>query len=119
MAESHVLHRASLDSLLESVGGDRAFLIELIDVFLADAPEQFAALRRAIVEGDMDVLWRVAHTLKSNLVSFGALDLAQQCRELEEIGRLGMADTVADRLPSLEAEWDQVRAALVLQRGGT
>lgn len=78
-----------LNSLLDSVGGDREFLQELVDTFMEDSPEQFDALRRSLAEQDAEVFRRAAHSMKSNSASFGAMSLAALFKSLEDIGKSG------------------------------
>ena len=88
---------AAFAELLETVGGDREFLAELVDTYLADSPGLFAELRAAIAADDAATARRAAHTLKSTSASFGANGLAAQCREIEAMaatrpaGRVGRA----------------------------
>ena len=46
------INEAALDELLETVGGDREFLAELVETYLADSPSLFAELRAAIAADD-------------------------------------------------------------------
>ena len=66
---------ATLEGLASSFGGGAegwAFVRELIDTFLEEAPAQLATLRNAVARGDAEEARRVAHTLKSNGATFGA-----------------------------------------------
>jgi CheY-like chemotaxis protein len=48
---------------------------ELVEVFLAEAPQQLEALRAAAATGAYDVLRRTAHTLKGDAAAWGAHEL--------------------------------------------
>ena len=85
---------------LRDLGGDE-FLGEVIDAFLADAPQLVATLRRALDEGSSEELRRAAHTLKSNGATLGATEFAELCRTLEaraKAGELDGADELVDRI---------------------
>ena len=75
-----------------------AFVGELIDTFAEDAREQIAAIGRALVEADVDVFRRAAHSLKSTSESLGATGLAALARELEAVARTGRLEGTADRV---------------------
>jgi PAS domain S-box-containing protein len=110
------LEPAALESLRE-LGGDD-FLAELINAFLADAPNLLATLRRSLEQDDADDLRRAAHTLKSNGATFGAEEFSELCRELEERaknGQLGGADELANRI---EQEYARVEKALAALTAG-
>ncbi len=107
---------ATLERLASSVGGGAegwAFVRELIDTFLDEAPTQLATLRNAVAHGDAEEARRVAHTLKSNGATFGASSFAEVCRELEAAAKLGELDGAAAALVErAEREWEGVRDAL-------
>ena len=106
------LDASALESLRE-LGGDD-FLAEVIDTFRVDAPNLLATLRRSLEHADADELRRAAHTLKSNGATFGALGLAELCRELEERarnGEMGGAPELTDRIESEYRRLDEALAA--------
>ncbi len=103
---------STFNTLLDSIGGDRAFLAELVATFLTDGPVQLEALHAALARGDAETCRRAAHSLKSNAASFGALALAALCKELEDVGRSGDLAAAPELLARVEAEFASVRAAL-------
>ncbi len=83
-----VLDRGVLDRLQADLGDDSPNIVaELIDLFLADVPQQLEAIRTALVVEAADIVQRAAHTLKSTSASLGAQPLATQCGILEELAR--------------------------------
>jgi len=74
---------------LSHVGGDRALLDELLDIFAEDAPVRMDAIRRAITGGDLQVLMREAHTLKGALKVLGAAAAAGLALDLERLAGHG------------------------------
>ncbi len=112
MSEAKTIDAAALARLLQSINGDRAFMVELIDTYLADAPGLLAAMRQSLQAGDTAGLRRAAHSLKSNSTNFGATDLARMCRELEEMAQAGRLDGAAERLAQAEIEYQRVEEEL-------
>jgi HPt (histidine-containing phosphotransfer) domain-containing protein len=112
-ADSPVLDASVLAELSASVGGDRAFVTDLIDAYLTDGAQQVEQVEAAVAAGDPEALVRPAHTLKSSSATVGATRLAAIARELEFAGREGRVD---DAQPShaaaLRAEWDAATSAL-------
>ena len=93
---SEVLDLEVIDRLRELGGEDQPELVfDLIRLFLTDAHDRLAEMRRALREGDLDAIARIAHTLKGSSGSLGAVQLAEVCREVEELAR---------RSPDLELE---------------
>jgi PAS domain S-box-containing protein len=110
-----VVDESALDHL-EATTGDPAFVTELIDMFLRDAPELLANLRSAQRTGDTEELRRSAHTLKSNARTFGASPLADLCQALETAAEAGAIDEAAQRLASIEDNFARVERALAAMR---
>lgn len=110
------IDRAALATLLETTGDDPEFLAELIDSFFDDSPVQLATIRQAAQGGDAEGLRRAAHSLKSNSATFGATELANLCRQLEQLGRDGDLAAIGDLVARTEAEYGRVRPALLAAR---
>jgi histidine phosphotransfer protein HptB len=108
---------ATLERLAASCGGGAegwAFVRELIDTFLEEAPAQLAALRSAVERADSGEARLAAHTLKSNADTFGANSFRDVCRELEGAstrGELG-GGAAAALVDQGELEWERARDAL-------
>ena len=102
-----------LDDLyaLERRGGN-AFVDDIIARFLADAPAQLAALRRASQAGDAYAMMRGAHDLKSTSGSLGALRLSRLCHDLQNQARSGAAPDAATLVEAIAAELDRARDGL-------
>jgi HPt (histidine-containing phosphotransfer) domain-containing protein len=113
MSEPEVLDHAAIDALLESVGGDSEFFSELAGDYIDDSPRQFDAMRQALGRADCDEFRRAAHSLKSNSATLGAMTLSTMCRELEYMGRDGVLEGAEPRIAAAEAEFADVRSALL------
>jgi HPt (histidine-containing phosphotransfer) domain-containing protein len=107
-----VLDQAALDRLLEMVGGDPEFIDELMDTFLADAPQQLAALRRAAAAGAAEDAVLPAHSLKGTAGSIGARAVEATSRVIEEQARDGNVDGLDGRVTDLERGLADLEAAL-------
>ncbi len=118
MAEPDVIDRATFDGLLDSLGGDVEFLVELLDTFFDDAPRQLAAMQAALATNNAEDLRRAAHSMKSNSASFGALVLSKQCKELEDLAKAGSLDIAPGRVAEIEAAYETARSELETLAGG-
>lgn len=109
---------AVLASLRELGGTEEPGLfIELLDLFLEDARGQLENLRRASAQGDLALLERTAHTLKSSSASVGARRLSRLCSELEQLGRSRQAEPARGLVEALAEHFGEVRAALESAKG--
>jgi len=84
-----------LARLRADLGDDETIVIEVIEMFLADTPQQLDRMRQALAAAAAYDLRHAAHTLKSTSASVGAQALAACCRELEELARDGALDQAA------------------------
>jgi HPt (histidine-containing phosphotransfer) domain-containing protein len=116
MADTHPIDSQALVAMLEMVGGDTAFLAEMIDTYLADSPQLLDNLRQAVAAGNAELLRRAAHSLKSNSEGFGATNLAAIARRLEDLAKGGITDGATALLAEATAEYERVRAALLAAR---
>jgi CheY-like chemotaxis protein/HPt (histidine-containing phosphotransfer) domain-containing protein len=96
---------------LRDLGGDE-FLGEVIDAFLADAPEMLATLRSSLDGRNAEELRRAAHTLKSNGATLGAEGFAELCRTLEQRAKVGEFDGAAELVDRIEQEYRPLEEAL-------
>ena len=116
MSNTNVIDQATFDALLESVGGDETFLAELIDTFLDDSPQLFAAMRQSLGDGNAESFRRAAHSLKSNSANFGALALAALAKDLEALGKDNKLADATTTLALAETEYKKVKDVLAQRR---
>jgi PAS domain S-box-containing protein len=100
---------------LRGLGGDE-FLGEVIDAFLADAPELIATLRGSLEEQRSEELRRAAHTLKSNGATLGAEQFAELCRTLEQRAKDGELDDASKLVDRIEEQYRLLEEALAALR---
>lgn len=102
-----------LDSLrrLEQAAG-KPLVREIVDSFLAQAPDRLARLRQALLASDARELAFVAHSLKGSSAQLGAVRVAELSARLEEKGHGAELSGAAALLTELEQEIEQVRPLL-------
>ncbi len=104
-----VLDRDVLDEL-HAVIGDAA--IQIVSVFLDDAPAMVQQLQQAAQSGDEPRLQAVAHSLKSSSANVGALSLSAVAQRIEREARGGSLQRPAVAVALLVAEFARARVAL-------
>jgi HPt (histidine-containing phosphotransfer) domain-containing protein len=117
-----VLDPTVLAALRDSVGGDEAFVVDLIETYLGDAGTQVEAIEAAIESGDAESLVRPAHTLKSASLTVGAMRLGELARSVEQRARSGEAAGMDREASAVRDEWQAANAALrdwLAQAGST
>ena len=102
----------NLSGLLESVGGNRELLDEMLAIFSEDSPKLMSEIALAIGNQDPDGLRIAAHSLKSMVAGLGASSAVEAALRLENMGRsLDMA-YAREALVILENELGIVHEAL-------
>lgn len=109
MPESPI-QRSTLEELVSTT--DAAFVNELIDTFLDDAPSLLDSLRSALADQDAEEFRRAAHSLKSNAATVGAMALSASAKELEMAGKAGDLSGAESRIDELQEAFSIVKQAL-------
>lgn len=84
MSASLVTSSWNPDRALQRLGGDRQLFLELVQIFLEDAPSQMQLLGNAVAAGNCGDAEHAAHRLKGDLGYLGAVELADCARKLED-----------------------------------
>ena len=91
-----MLDERTLSTLAEDIG-DRGFVLDTIEVFLAELPERVAGIARGITAGLPGDVKAVSHSLKSSAAMLGALRLSQLCADLEHQAAAGSTPPIRTR----------------------
>jgi chemotaxis protein histidine kinase CheA len=105
-----------LEDLEHAIGDDRAFLREVIETYLDDAPRLIATITQGIAAGDVEATNRAAHTLKSNSASVGALGLSAMARELETMTPVASTEAADLAEPAIGALVDVIASEFATVR---
>jgi histidine phosphotransfer protein HptB len=93
-----VIDQATFEELKQMSG--EGFINELIEAFLDDGPNMLNNMQIALETKDVESFRRNAHSLKTNAITFGAMELGAQAKDLEYMARENNLD-VGDRLERL------------------
>ncbi len=98
--------------LLSRMGGDRDCLVSVIEVFLEESDSLLEEVRAAVSGRDPALLERAAHKLKGCSSIFSSKP-AQAALTLERMGRTRELDGCSEALITLEAQFQELRLALL------
>jgi HPt (histidine-containing phosphotransfer) domain-containing protein len=110
--DTTTLDTSVLAALSDSVGGDDAFVADLVETYLSDGAVQLAAIDEAVRSSEAEALVRPAHTLKSSSRTVGANRLGELSRQIEMLGRSGSTTAAGELAAEARTEWTGVEAAL-------
>lgn len=105
--DSNILNR--LHELQRETDFD--FVVELIDIYLKEAPQLIKEIETALKEHHSTAFVTAAHKLKGSSMNIGAQQLGALCLKLEELGRSGDMSKLPN-INDIEAEFQQVKLIL-------
>lgn len=95
----------NINRALDEFDGDKGLLMKLINGFIDIVRGQINIIRKAISDGDMEVVRSQAHSIKGGAANLTAIDLSKIALDLEEITKTGPIDDSMDMLSRLEQEF--------------
>lgn len=95
----------------------REFLLETIDDYLEETPKFLSEIRVALTENNLKTLQLLVHTLSSSSATLGANKLATLCTQLEIMVVSEMHQEITEQIDKIEAEYENVKSALMEKRG--
>ena len=104
MRSYNYIHTKHIEDI---ANGDNEFLMELVDIFLAQIPDFISKMKSSLEMNDWPVLAREAHTAKSSVLTFGmeetgillkSIQLKVDAKELKEV-----PDMVSQAFQQMEA----------------
>jgi response regulator RpfG family c-di-GMP phosphodiesterase len=101
------------DAALRSVDGDEEFLLELIRLFLENAPHRIDEIRSAVLVGNVTCVFTAAHSLKGSLGYLGAESASLAAIRVEELARCGDLQEATAAFEVLEREIERLTAAIL------
>lgn len=101
------------NAALETCGGDRALLRDIVEAFLEEQPRRLAEIRRGIDQRDFELLNRAAHTVKGSMRYFGAKGVYDQALALEQMGASQSLEGADGELRIMEQELEKLLPHLV------
>ena len=113
MAEPQVLDRAVMATLRQlTTPGEPDVLTEVLRLFLQEVPPRMDRLRIAYAAGNIEEVYRAAHSLKGSAGNIGAQRFMGVCRQLDEMGRAGDLAEAAPLVNALALEYQTVAAEI-------
>jgi PAS domain S-box-containing protein len=108
------------ESLLVQVGGDRALLRELLDIFRKEAPARVLELRDCVAREDLAGLDRAAHRLQGTLQTLGGCEAGLAVRRFRDMARSGNLLEAERAISVVEREMARLTPVLeaVTREGG-
>jgi HPt (histidine-containing phosphotransfer) domain-containing protein len=100
----------SFEELQEDGGAD--LVVELVELYLQDAPVKINAIRQAVAQDDRDSLTRAAHSLKGSSGTLGVRQLASVCEELEYLPGDPLTSDATALVDRLQGEFVRVQEVL-------
>jgi PAS domain S-box-containing protein len=110
-SEWDVFDRAAL---LKRLAGNLGLAERLVKAFIDDTPSQLGMLRKQLEDGDSESARRQAHKLKGAAATLSAGVLREVAFQAEQAAMAGQLSQLAELLPTMEGEFERVKAVLQL-----
>ncbi len=91
-------------------------VVELIDLFLEDAPDRLRAMETSLTQRDQEALKIAAHSLKGSAKNLGAKPLARICADLERQAIANDWENAVLTLKAIDQEFAKLRAVLAAEQ---
>ena len=91
-------------------------VVELIDLFMEDAPDRLHAMQTSLDRRDAEALKIAAHSLKGSAKNLGAKPLGRICAELEQQTIAADWDNALLTLKAIGQEFEKLRAVLEAEK---
>ena len=98
---------------LQEWGGPE-LLVQVIRLFLENAPKRLEQVRKGIADGSLKDAERGVHSLKSSAANVGAARVSRLAAAMEDLVAGGDGAALARNLPNLEAEFAAARERLAI-----
>jgi len=109
MASQPALDPAVIETLRQlTAPGEPDVLAEVLKLFLDEAPTRIAKLRNAWEARDIQLVQRLAHSLKGSAGNIGATRLFEICKQLDSSGRSGIVADTGGLIDALTSEYRKV-----------
>ena len=104
------------EGALNRMGGDEELYMDLIKLFIDNAPEQITQLKEAIEAMDMDLAKRSAHSLKGASANVGFVTVQQAALQAEALSVNKEWEKLKDSFEYIKIEFEKVRSLLPLSK---
>ncbi|MDA3906869.1 MAG: Hpt domain-containing protein [Bacteroidales bacterium] len=91
---------------------DKEIVSEIITIYIAEYPDRIAKLENLINLGDLDQVYKTAHSLKGVTANFFDKESEELARTIEEKGRAGDSSGLKNLFTKLKASTDKLVAEL-------
>lgn len=87
---------------------DKEIVSEIINIYITEYPDRMAKLEEVINSGDMDQIYKNAHSLKGVTANFFDKESEDLARTIEEKGRAGDGSGLNDLYKQLKTSTDKL-----------
>ena len=95
----------NFEKAVEEFEGDKEFLMEVLEGFLDNVRAQIETIHHAISNGDAEVVWKEAHSIKGGAANLTADKLSKIAFELEKVGKSSTLEEGGEVLERLQKEF--------------
>lgn len=91
---------------LKRVGGDHSLLVEVVNILITVVPDWLHQLSQALLEDDLRVIRRMAHSIKNSAETVGASEVVEIAWQLEQSVDSQPISSLSEQAEQLEVSTD-------------
>ena len=91
-------------------------IVELIDLYLGDFPQQLATIKDSVSKADEVSLKRAVHTIKGSSANLGVNSIARLCEEFEQTDVNRSSEEINGWIDRLEQSFARVSSVFLAER---
>lgn len=108
-----VINMEVVEELLSLTGeGDPELLVDLIQMYLEDAPHKLSEINAGLADRDWDRVERAAHSLKGSAGNLGAIFVQEDCEILQVASRKHELASMTQGVQQLQDHFKAAQTAL-------
>jgi HPt (histidine-containing phosphotransfer) domain-containing protein len=108
-----------VNGVREQMGFDRDLMVEIIDLFLSEAPQQVIDMREAMAAGELERVGRLAHTIKGSFSTLHAGVARTHAQELEIAAKQRESVRCRELVSALEYDLEVLEPRLLSLRNSS
>ena len=98
-----------IPSALERIGGDKAFLFDLVNIYIEDFIDKFEKLRAAVKEENFETIKDIGHNLKGSSANLSLPILQEISYQIEIAGKEKNIEKAKENLSLLKEEFHRLQ----------
>ncbi len=100
------------DGFMKRMMDDKELAVQILDLFVEDAPKQMASFREAFNKKDIELIGRKAHSIKSSAANIGGEVLRETASQIEQLAKTNNIQKIEELFQKAEQDFIELMQAI-------